>query len=116
MAETTASRNERINDYIADVTHVSLHSALPNATGSAEIAGGSPSYARVVPVFKPATGGATDLVDGGGLTFNVPAGSSLGYYGLWKGATFLGSEQLSAVETFAGQGTYTLTSIPISAP
>jgi hypothetical protein len=114
MAETTASRNERVNDYIADVTHVSLHSAAPNASGSNEIAGGSPAYARQVPTFTAAAGGATDLA--GALNFAVPTGASLAYYGLWKGTTFLGGEALSAVETYAGQGTYALTSIPISAP
>lgn len=114
MAETTASRNERVNDYIADVTHVSLHSASPNASGSNEITGGSPAYARQVPSFTPAAGGATDLTTG--LTFNVPTGASLAYYGLWKGTTFLGGEALSDLESYGGQGTYTLMSIPISAP
>jgi hypothetical protein len=116
MAESVASRNERLKDYIADVTHVSLHSALPNDSGSSELSGGTPAYARKVPSFStPGTGVTTsDLT--GSLVFDIPTGGAPSHYGLWKGTTFLGGEPLTAAQpAYAGPGTYTLTSLPLSA-
>lgn len=111
MAETTASRNERLADYIADVTHVSLHSATPGETGANELSGGTPLYTRLVPAFTAPSAGESDLA--GPLTFDCPTGSSAAFYGLWKGATFLGSEALDAAVTFTNQGAYTLNSLPL---
>lgn len=113
MAETVASKNERVNDYIADVTAISLHSADPGSTAANEIVGGSPAYARKAPSYAAAADGATDLT--AGLTFDVPGGATVSHYGLWKGTVFLGGDALSAVETYGAQGTYTLTSLPIRA-
>ena len=112
MAESTASKNERINDYIADINAVSLHSADPGSTGASEVSGGSPAYARKTPTFSAASGGATNL--SASLVFDVPSGATVAYYGLWKGATFFSGGAVTSA-TLSGQGTYTLTSLPISA-
>lgn len=112
MAESIASKNERLSDYIADITEVSLHRSDPGATGGNEVTGGSPAYARKVPSFSTPTNGATDLT--GLIAFDVSAGT-VSHYGLWKGMTWLGGEPLSTVETFGGQGIYQLQSLPITA-
>lgn len=111
MAETTASRNERLADYIADITDVSLHESAPGETGANELAGGTPLYGRATPAFTAPSAGESDLADP--LTFNCPAGSTAAFYGLWKGATFLGSEALDAPVNFTNQGAYTLNSLPL---
>src|SRR4051812_2425274 len=114
MAESTASKTERIADFILDVTHVSLHSADPGTTGASELSGGSPAYARKVPAFTAAASGATNL--SASLAFDVPLNGAPAYYGLWKSGVFLGGAALSVAETaYPAQGTYTLTSLPISA-
>lgn len=113
MAESTASKNERLADFAADITAVSLHSADPGLSGSNEITGGAPAYARKGPVFTTPVGAAMDL--SGALTFDIPGAVSISHYGLWKGAQFMLGGALSASESYAGQGTYTLTSIPITA-
>jgi hypothetical protein len=114
VAESTASKNERITDFIADITAVSLHSADPGTTGASELTGGSPAYARLTPAFSAASGGATNL--SASLTFDIPAGGAPAYYGLWKGSTFFIGAALTAAESaYGAQGTYVLTSIPISA-
>jgi hypothetical protein len=113
VAETTASKNERITDYIADITAVSLHSADPGTTGASEISGGSPAYARKTPAFSAASGGATNL--SANLVFDVATGTTVAFYGLWKGATFFAGGAVTGGGTFTGQGTFTLTALPISA-
>jgi hypothetical protein len=114
MPETVAGRNERLNDYIADITAISLHTGVPNDSGSNEVTGGAPAYARKTPAYSAASAGATNLT--ASLVFDIPTGVTVQYYGLWKSTTFLGYEPLSANEAFAAQGTYTLTSAAITAP
>jgi hypothetical protein len=113
MAESTASKTERIADFILDATSVSLHSADPGTTGASELTGGTPAYARKTPAWTAAAAGATNL--SASLVFDVASGATVAYYGLWKGATFLMGGTVSGGGTFTGQGTYTLTSIPVSA-
>ncbi|HWU23095.1 MAG TPA: hypothetical protein VN088_16275 [Nocardioides sp.] len=91
----------------------SLHTADPGATGASEVSGGSPAYARKTVAYTTASGGTgCDL--SAAVTFDVPA-STITHYGLWDAsANFLGGEALSASQTFASQGTYELTSAPIT--
>lgn len=114
MAETLASQNQRIADYIAEVTAVSLHSANP-PTAANEIAGGSPAYARVAPTYQANTANGTADLGSGGITFNVPGGVTVNSYGLWKGSAFFNGAALTTAETYAGQGTFNLTSAPLQA-
>lgn len=115
--ETLASKNQRIADYIAEITAVSLHSANPPTTAN-EISGGSPAYARVAPNYVANTGAGTADLGSGGITFNVPGGgTSVAAYGLWKGTNFFNGGQIgSTAEVYAnGQGTFNLTSAPLQA-
>jgi hypothetical protein len=113
VAESTASKNFRLTDYIARITHVSLHSADPGTTGASEIAGGSPAYARKVPSYSAPAAGATNL--SASLIFDVESGDAPSHYGLWAGATFLAGNTISGGGTFSAQGTYTLTSAQLTA-
>lgn len=113
MAETTAYKNERINDFIADATAVSLHSADPGTTGANELTGGSPAYARKTPSWTSPTTGNTDLASA--LTFDVGSGSTVSHYGLWKAGTFIVGGPVSGGGTYSGQGTFALTGIPVAA-
>lgn len=66
----------------APVTHASLHSDIPNDSGSNEIAGGTPAYARKAVTFDAAASGtlskdATDPV------FDVPAATTVFFVGFW---------------------------------
>lgn len=95
------------------VTHVSLHTGNPGATGASEVAGGSPAYARVAITWATASGGNIDSSNT--PTFNVPAGTTVTHVGFWSaatGGTFYGSDAVTA-ETFAGQGTYQVTDADI---
>lgn len=115
MAETLASQNQRIADYIAEITAVSLHTASPPTAGN-EISGGSPAYARVAPNYAANTANGTADLAGGGITFNVPGGgTSIAAYGLWKGATLFNGGALTNSETYNGQGTFNLTSAQLKA-
>jgi hypothetical protein len=68
----------------------SLHSAY-STTGTNELTGGSPAYARKAATWAAAAAGAK--ATSAGMVFDVPAGSSVGWVGLWDASTagnFLG--------------------------
>lgn len=87
------------------ISHVSLHSAIPDATGSDELTGGS--YARVAVTWTAAASGVRD--NNADLTHQVPAGSTVAAYGFWSalsGGTFYGwAPRTGAGEGAAGFGT-----------
>lgn len=87
---------------------VSLHTADPGTTGTSEVTGGSPAYARQACTWDTASGGSMALA--AEETFDVPAGT-VAYFGVWSlstGGTFYGGGALSDTEVFAAQGTYKL--------
>ena len=106
---TDATRNSMLDHLGTLITHVSLHTADPGATGTSEVTGGSPAYAR-----KPITWAAAAALlktSSAGVTFDVPGATTVTHLGYWSAltaGTFRGSRPLSASETFTGQGTYTL--------
>lgn len=108
MGYSTAAKNLMLDELRSQIATASLHSADPGTTGTNELSGGSPAYARKAVAFNAASGGvigqtATDPV------FDVPASSTVAYVGYWSATpTFLGSDAVTS-ETFAAQGTYTLT-------
>ncbi len=106
---TTAGKNARLD--AVTVTEVSLHSADPGTTGANELTGGSPAYARLIPVFNAASVGSQAL--NADLTFDVPAAETVAYVGYWVGTVFDGSDIITA-ETFAAQGTFTVTAVGTS--
>lgn len=69
----------------------SLHTAY-STTGTNELTGGSPAYARVALTWAAASGGSKALA-ATLPTWNVPAGNTAAWWGMWtlvSGGTFLG--------------------------
>jgi hypothetical protein len=93
-------------DAIANAsTWLSLHSADPGTTGTSELTGGSPAYARKQGTFNAASAGDRTLA--ADLTFDVPA-ATVAWVGCWSastGGTFRGKHQVTT-EVFAAQGNY----------
>lgn len=88
---------------------LSLHATAPGATGAGEVTGGSPAYARKAATWSAASNGSKPLSNA--PVFDVPAGT-VAFIGLWSavtGGTYLGYVDVTD-ETFAAQGTYTVTS------
>jgi hypothetical protein len=72
------------------ITHLSLHSAIPDSTGSNEITGGTPAYARKAVTWAAVADSVLGMQ--GSVTFDVPA-TAVAYVGLWtavSGGTFMG--------------------------
>jgi hypothetical protein len=94
------------------ITHVSLHTAAPNDSGSNEVTGGT--YARVAIAFNSPSAGVMDDSTNG-ATFNVPASTTVTHVGFWSASTagtFLGYADITD-ETFTGAGTYTLSDVDL---
>lgn len=113
---TDAVLNAAADGATAVLGYASLHSASPGATGANELTGGTPAYARKAVTWDSATGkiAAMDAA----LTFDVPAGSTVAYVGLWSAVsagTWRGGEQLSASESYTAQGTYELEALTVTA-
>lgn len=88
-------------------TFISLHTGDPSTTGANEVAGGT--YARVATTWGSVTAGS---VTGSAVVVNVPAGTTITYWGLWTASTsgtFYFGGLLAAAETFGAAGTYSLT-------
>lgn len=108
---SNAGRNVMLDGLGAVVDFVSLHTADPGATGTSEVAGGSPAYARKAVAWDAASGGS--MASSGDITFDVPGSTTirfLGYWSLASGGTFYGSRALDTDQTFPTQGTYTIAS------
>ena len=93
MTLTAASRSAMLDELADVVTHFSLHTADPGATGVSEVSGGS--YARVSAVW----GAATDFqVSASPAVFTVPAGTPrfVGFWSASSGGTFYGSAALAS--------------------
>lgn len=75
------------------IAYASLHSAY-SATGASELTGGSPAYARQAVTWSAASGSSKASASVAGA-FNVPAGSTVAFVGLWSAVT---------AGTFAGMG------------
>jgi hypothetical protein len=93
MTLTAASRSAMLDELADVVTHFSLHTSDPGATGVSEVSGGS--YARVSAVW----GAATDFqVSASPAVFTVPAGTPrfVGFWSASSGGTFYGSAALAS--------------------
>lgn len=104
-------KNEMLDGFAAAALYASLHTADPGATGTAEVTGGSPAYSRESISWAAASGGA--LTTNAQIVFDVPGSTTITHLGYWSAVTsgtFYGSRALSAPETYAGQGTYTIAS------
>lgn len=115
MGLTTATMNLLLEEFATLGLYASLHTADPGSTGTSEISGGSPAYARQAITWNAAA--SANLDSSNAPVFNVPAATTVTHFGLWSastGGTFRGGYALSASEAFTGQGTYTLNDADIS--
>jgi hypothetical protein len=88
-------------------TYISLHTATPGTTGANEVAGGS--YARVQTTWSASGGGSKA---GSQITINVPAATTISYFGVWSAVssgTYIGGGALSTAPTYVTQGTFLIT-------
>lgn len=116
MPLSNAGKEVMLNAFGAQAVYFSLHSTDPGTSGTGEIVGGSPAYARQLGAWAAAS--ADQMSMAGAETFDIPGGgTSVGWFGAWdavSGGTFLGGGALSATEVFNSQGTYTLTNATIT--
>jgi len=113
MPYSSYGKNAMLNALGALAVFASLHSADPGDTGTNEISGGSPAYARKAITWNGAGSGTMD--DSNVPVFDVGAGKTVLYVGLWSlvtGGVFYGSALVTS-ETFGAQGTYTLTDMDL---
>lgn len=114
MGLNNNGKNVALDAVAAVAVYASLHTADPGTTGTSEVSGGSPAYARKAITWNAASGGNLD--NNANPVFDVPAGTTITHFGLWSassGGTFYGSGDITD-ETFAGQGTYTLNDADIA--
>jgi hypothetical protein len=110
---TNNAKHAMLDQLRAVVTHLSLHSTDPGTTGTGELTGGS--YARL-PVSGGAAASGGSVTIGANMTFQVPAGATVAYCGMWSaltGGTYHGHFDVTD-EAYAGAGTYTLTTGTVS--
>lgn len=103
---TPASNNVAVSAVAAVSGFMSLHSADPGTTGTSELTGGGPAYARQPASWSaPVNGVVTLQAD---VTINVPAGATVAFVGAFSAATagtFRAKDDVTP-ELFGAQGTY----------
>lgn len=103
---TNTEKQNLATQYGNNAAYASLHTADPGTTGTSEVSGGSPAYARKALVW---TSGSTGTVTAT-VTFDVPTSTTVTFCGLWTastGGTFLDKATVTS-QTFSAQGTYQL--------
>jgi hypothetical protein len=98
-------RNQLLSGGLGNaVSHISVHSDIPDGTGSNELAGGS--YARQAVAWAVAASGQRS--NSGALSHSIGAGQVAAHYGLWSaasGGTYYGSvPRTGAGEELSGIG------------
>jgi hypothetical protein len=91
------------------VTYVSLHTADPGASASAEVTGGA--YTREAASWAAAASGSVST--SASIVFDVPGSTTITHLGYWSAitsGTFYGSRALDTSQTYATAGTYTISS------
>ena len=113
MPYSTDAKNSMLDHLGTEAVFASLHITDPGDTGTGEVTGGSPAYARKAITWNAAGSGTMD--DSNAPVFDVPAGTHVNWVGLWSlvtGGVFYGSDSVTE-EIFAAQGTYTLTDMDL---
>jgi hypothetical protein len=103
-----AAKNSMLDNFGTLATFASLHTADPGTSGTSELTGGSPAYARKAITWASAS--TASKASSAQVVFDVPA-ATISYLGYWSAAsagTFYGSRPLDTNQTFATQGTYTV--------
>ncbi len=93
------------------ITHLSIHTALPNAAGSNES-----TAARVAAGWGAAANGDFATLTNKAFTGGAASGPAT-YVGFWSASTagtFYGYQQLTGDQTFNAAGQYTITSLAIT--
>lgn len=107
MAIATDSMRQTVaNGYTAAALYGSLHSADPGTTGTNEISGGSPAYARKSLAW---TAGSTGTATASAV-FDVPAATTPSFTGIFSAAsagTFRDKADITD-QAFSSQGTLTV--------
>jgi hypothetical protein len=88
MSFTTAARNAMLGGFTG--SHLSAHTAY-SATGTNEVTGGAPAYARKAVTYAAAASEARTASNT--PTFDIPAGTTVRWIGMWDAVTagnFLG--------------------------
>lgn len=112
MAGLNAGAKNAMLDLFGNLAgFASLHTADPGNTGTSEVVGGAPAYARKTLTWAPAiTASKQSNVR---IVFDVPFGTTITHLGYWSQATggvFYGSRALDTNQTYASQGTYSVAS------
>lgn len=87
MPFTAPAKNVMLDALFSGSLFASLHSGIPDATGSLELSGGSPAYARKPIAYQAAVGGEVTRNPSPVVTFDVPAGGEAAFVGLWDSLT-----------------------------
>lgn len=108
MTIATSQQKENLAvAYGTNASFASLHSADPGTTGTSEISGGAPAYARKALTWAA---GTVDGIVTASATFDVPASTGVAFAGLFTastGGTFL--DKVAAVySSQASQGQMTV--------
>ena len=113
MGATVATKNAGLDAMFGTGSrNISLHSGAPGETGANELSGGTPAYARKAVTFNAAASGQKTIQETN-TTFDIPAGATVSYLGIWNGTTFLGSYKLQTELPYQTQGVYVLGSLTI---
>ena len=114
MPLTDNAKNSMLTNLAGIAIYASLHTANPGTTGTSEVTGGSPAYARKSITWNAAAAGSLD--NNANPVFDVPAGTTVAFVGLFSAVTsgtFYGSFDVTD-EVFGAQGTYTLSDADIT--
>lgn len=102
MGLSTAGKNALLDHLASLADFVSLHTAYPGDSGTSEVTGGSPAYARKAHTWNAAASGNLD--NSNAPVFDIPAGTTVGWFGMWSDAS---------AGTFYGSGTLGSTADPV---
>ena len=106
-----ASKNSMLDNFGTLAAFVSLHTADPSTTGTSEVTGGTPAYARKAVTWAAAA--SSSKSSNVQVVFDVPAATTITHLGYWSastGGTFYGCRPLDTNQTYATAGTYTIAS------
>lgn len=110
MPYSATAKNYMLDQLGLVAVYASLHTANPGSTGTSEVSGGTPAYARQALTWNSSSAGSKTLSDT--PLFDVPAATTITHVGIWSASTagtFYGYVDVTD-ETFAAQGTYQITS------
>lgn len=86
MPYVANGKNLMLDALATAVDFCALHSGIPDASGSNEISGGSPAYARKAITWAAASGGSVSK-NGTSPVFDVPASTTVYFVGWWDAVT-----------------------------